>query len=344
MKKPIKDILDLDEYTITEELPPNNYTTLTIAQKKNSPNPKYLCKTFKLNCNTSKAQKTVIETFYQINNQKYQYLQCYNHYSFLSFKLDWNPTFSMKYISSTTLDDILKRKNTENKWKLSDALNCLFAVAEGVGYLHDHIVYHGNLCPSNIIVDAANQCYVCDFGLYPIKNLYIKPREVVNKDYRAPEMNVYEPTSKCDVYSYGVLMCHVGLVFLKPKNIESLHDFLTKDDKTKFNFLPSFLTDLIMKCLSQNPLERPSFRDIRDHFQNSKYILGSSSISALYTEFKKSIYIKNLAEKGDTFALNKLGNMYAEGKGIQKDDHEAMKCYKKAALRGNSDAQANYGI
>ena len=49
------------------------------------------------------------------------------------------------------------------------------------------------------------------------------------------------------------------------------------------------------------------------------------------------------AEQGDADAQNKLGAVYANGQGVEKDQAVAVKWYRKAAEQGNSDAQYNLG-
>jgi uncharacterized protein len=50
-----------------------------------------------------------------------------------------------------------------------------------------------------------------------------------------------------------------------------------------------------------------------------------------------------LADHGDAKAQNKLGNMYAAGQGLARDDAEAMKWYCLAADQGYPNAEANLG-
>ncbi|MXW90932.1 MAG: hypothetical protein F4114_15320 [Rhodospirillaceae bacterium] len=52
---------------------------------------------------------------------------------------------------------------------------------------------------------------------------------------------------------------------------------------------------------------------------------------------------RRLAEQGHASAQNNLGNMYAEGHGVQQDHAEAVKWYRRAAKQGESDAQNNLG-
>jgi TPR repeat protein len=51
-----------------------------------------------------------------------------------------------------------------------------------------------------------------------------------------------------------------------------------------------------------------------------------------------------LAESGNATAQVYLGNMYREGRGVAKDDEEALKWLLKAAEQGNAGAQDNVGF
>lgn len=53
---------------------------------------------------------------------------------------------------------------------------------------------------------------------------------------------------------------------------------------------------------------------------------------------------QSLAEQGHAGAQYNLGLLYANGKGVQKDDAKAWQWYEKAAVQGHADAQVNLGI
>ena len=53
--------------------------------------------------------------------------------------------------------------------------------------------------------------------------------------------------------------------------------------------------------------------------------------------------LKALAEQGVAKAQHKLGWMYDFGKGVPKNDKEAVKWYRKAAEQGDAEAQTNLG-
>jgi TPR repeat protein len=49
------------------------------------------------------------------------------------------------------------------------------------------------------------------------------------------------------------------------------------------------------------------------------------------------------AEKGDPDTMFALGQMYATGRGVEKDQQKAVAYFHKAAELGNADAQQSYG-
>jgi len=84
----------------------------------------------------------------------------------------------------------------------------------------------------------------------------------------------------------------------------------------------------------------------------SLFVAGSAAAGALedgdaaYHEqdYAKAAELwKPLAEKGDATAQFYLGNLYAEGKGVKRDDAAAFQWFQRAADKGNASAQYNVG-
>lgn len=342
-----KAFINFNEFGEFRRLAKTSTTKIVLSEKKGSPMPQYIFKVFSFQCFPPDQQKTIMETFYQISKKKCQYLQSYKHFSF-SYHSKLKPTFSMKYNSSRTLETVIKTSNILTSFNIENIFHCLFAVAEGMSYLHSHLINHGNLCPSNIIIDEANQFYLCDFGLYPIKKLYIEGKNMFNIDYKDPCMRNNEPTDKNDIYSFGVLMCELLLPFLQATKMidqsETLKSFLKKTNKNKFINFPSFFADLISKCLSPFESERPSFNKIISAFETANEEVFDVNVKQLYKKFVESDYLHNLADQDNINALNKLGGMYDNGKDVQKDHRKALEFYKRAADLNDPKAQNNYGV
>ena len=75
--------------------------------------------------------------------------------------------------------------------------------------------------------------------------------------------------------------------------------------------------------------------------QLSKAVETNNPSVAFATEIKA---LKTEADNGDATAQNNLGNLYANGQLVPKDEKEAVKWYRKAAEQGDVMAQNNLGI
>lgn len=61
-------------------------------------------------------------------------------------------------------------------------------------------------------------------------------------------------------------------------------------------------------------------------------------------DYLKAVQVwRGLAEKGDPVAQYRLGALYAEGKGVVRDDATAMMWFQRSANQGYADAQYNVG-
>src|SRR5262249_13978000 len=55
-------------------------------------------------------------------------------------------------------------------------------------------------------------------------------------------------------------------------------------------------------------------------------------------------WYRRAAEAGDKNAMTNLGLMYADGRGVAKDEEEAVRWYRRAAEAGNAAAMHNLGF
>ncbi|KAI3816737.1 hypothetical protein L1987_16441 [Smallanthus sonchifolius] len=131
------------------------------------------------------------------------------------------------FISNGNLASALRgRTSTVLTW--STRLKITKGTARGLAYLHEcspRKFVHGDIKPSNILLDNEHQPYISDFGLNRLIDItgnnmssggfmggglsYLKSTqtEKVN-NYRAPEARVSSnrPTQKWDVYSFGIVL------------------------------------------------------------------------------------------------------------------------------------------
>ena len=67
-------------------------------------------------------------------------------------------------------------------------------------------------------------------------------------------------------------------------------------------------------------------------------------VTAAQAESRELKKLTVAAEKGDADAQNSLATAYAAGEGVQQDDAEAVKWFRRAAEQGYASAQFNLGV
>ncbi|KAJ6719285.1 LEUCINE-RICH REPEAT RECEPTOR-LIKE PROTEIN KINASE PXC1 [Salix purpurea] len=135
------------------------------------------------------------------------------------------------FISNGNLANALRGKNGQPSTSLSWSTRLRIAkgTARGLAYLHEcspRKFVHGDVKPSNILLDNEFQPYISDFGLNRLINItgnnpsssggfmggalpYLKSTQTERtNNYRAPEARVSgnRPTQKWDVYSLGIVL------------------------------------------------------------------------------------------------------------------------------------------
>ncbi len=120
--------------------------------------------------------------------------------------------FSMKYIEGPTLSDLLAAGPLDPQ----RAAQLLAQVCRAIDFAHQHGVLHRDLKPSNILIDAAGQPHVTDFGLakqITDRHSLTQPGAIVGTPaYMSPEQAAGSSGSvgpASDVYSLGAILYHM---------------------------------------------------------------------------------------------------------------------------------------
>ncbi|KAG1367785.1 integrin-linked protein kinase 1 [Cocos nucifera] len=181
-----------------------------------------------------------------------------------------------EYLPKGDLRDFLKRKGT-----LKPALAVRFAldIARGMNYLHEHkpeAIIHRDLEPSNVLRDDSGHLKVADFGVSKL----LKVAKTVREDrpltwqdtacrYVAPEVfRNEEYDMKVDVFSFSLIlqeMIEGCSPFSHIQDNEVPKAYASKE-RPSFRASPKLyacgLKELIEQCWSENPADRPAFREI----------------------------------------------------------------------------------
>jgi len=114
------------------------------------------------------------------------------------------PYLVMEYVDGTRIDQHVTELDT------AEILDLFLRVCEAVTYAHRNLIIHRDLKPSNILVDAAGQPKLLDFGIAKILDVPEETRTVdrlLTPEYSSPEQFRGEAHStSTDIYSLGAVL------------------------------------------------------------------------------------------------------------------------------------------
>ncbi|XP_047315694.1 probable receptor-like protein kinase At4g10390 [Impatiens glandulifera] len=192
-----------------------------------------------------------------------------------------------EYISNGTLQEKLHSHHQEVlSWK--SRMVIAFQLAGAIQYLHDkcslHII-HGDIKPSNILLDQRLNCKLCDFGSAKMGfSSMVLPPSSADRNLIMGSPGYVDPqflrtgiaSKKSDVYSFGVIMLELitGMEAFCPEKGQMLTSVVGTDvGKTVKMVDPSLKGNFVLEevkamsslaglCLKTSPILRPSMSDI----------------------------------------------------------------------------------
>jgi serine/threonine protein kinase len=159
-----------------------------------------------------------------------------------------------------------------------------FRVAQAMEHLHAARIIHRDLKSGNILLDEDDLPRVCDFGLVGFKTRGTRTGYVGTAQWMAPEILRSSPfyDEKVDVYSFAVLLWEM-LTLSEPyaglTQDQIVMSIIEKGARPAIpsNFGPPKLIDLIKRCWSEKPVDRPSFSQITATlFSSEVHFLGTN--------------------------------------------------------------------
>lgn len=126
-------------------------------------------------------------------------------------------------------------------------------VASGMEYLHSRGILHLDIKPANILLDAAGNYVLADFGISQRISEYIHQddaeRTVLISQYMAPERinRTWSVNTYSDVWSFGVMLQEL---------VSGSVSFLEKEERMCMS--SPYLRELMIACTLEHPHLRPS--------------------------------------------------------------------------------------
>ncbi|MDY7038794.1 MAG: serine/threonine-protein kinase [Thermodesulfobacteriota bacterium] len=265
---------------------------------------------------------------------------------FRIFDYDDYPCMVMQYIRGTDLEKVIKRaRSTKAKTGGRGALSIersshiFIQILEGMGFVHKYGIVHGDIKPSNIILDKQGRAKIADFGLSFLRSRKKNvKREILpggTPYYMSPEQILHEEVDfRSDIYSLGVTFYYMltGELPLgdKKKIMEVLESHLegslekAKRTLDEYKNIRSGIKRAILKALERDPDNRH-----QSCLEFSLAIKGEVPYEMYSELLRLSLFTKNDITLSERAQLDKI----SEIKGLHQEEAEAMESNIRKEMR-----------
>ena len=176
----------------------------------------------------------------------------------------------MEYVKGGSIREVILEQGALQE---KDTSKYCQQILQGLAYIHEKGIVHGNLRCANILLDNSNNCKLVDFAISR------RVRDIISESsyisdcsacyWMSPEV---VERSKCiwqsDIWSFGCTV--LEMLNTKPP-YHTLHEYAAMYRIATQDLVPSFphgTSDhcklFIMNCLQREPQGRPSAKDLLD--------------------------------------------------------------------------------
>lgn len=147
----------------------------------------------------------------------------------------------------------------------------VYEIVSAMKDVHMHNLIHRDLKPDNVLYDSSMHVKLIDFGIASPDDSSSKTVGVGSLKFMAPEIlnESSDYNEKVGIYSFGVLL------FFVLSNEKYPQISIAKVASGKKAPIPDcideFSRNLIMRCWSTNPEERPSFAEILEQIERANF-------------------------------------------------------------------------
>lgn len=182
----------------------------------------------------------------------------------------------------------VKEKSGEHlpKFNATTKTICLIGISAGMKFIHEKKIMHRDLKPENIFFDKDFHPKIADFGLARLCEGVSQITSNLGTPYfMAPELfDDGKITDAIDVYAFGVLLLSMFDpdfrfdAHKQPKNLSQLVSHIKNGKRFVMpKNVPEAYVDLINRCWSTDPKDRPTFKAIYEEVtKDDKYFIDGA--------------------------------------------------------------------
>lgn len=244
-----------------------------------------------------KEKEEMLTTRMQFESSIYSYLNfpsITKFYGVCSHDFDNEPfpTLILEYAPKGNLYSIISAARKGDplppKWNNTKILINIFGIASGVAHMHSNNILYRDLKSNNVLEDNNYYPKLADFGMSK-KIIDQNQENTIDTGtplYMAPELiqRSGKYTTAIDVYSFSIIVYElltneVPFGNIKNLNLKYLYSLVTKGKRPVFKReIPKCYKDLITKCWSQKPDDRPTFSEIVEQLKNNREFITELNV------------------------------------------------------------------
>lgn len=237
-----------------------------------------------------------LSVFSQLNHPSIAKFIGYNRCDIYKFE---KPTIITEFLPNESLSYFLKKDRHFSFWDDTQKLIIIYGIASGMSYLHSHNIIHRDLKPDYIYFDEFFFPKIFGFllskELQPNEDKEVFPKIQGTPIYLSPEVYLRKEYSKAsDVYAFSLIVYEI-MTNEKPFNdLINVHQIIekvvNKKERPQFNVsIPDCYRNLIEKCWSQEPVDRPTFSEIVENLKKNPEFITETVNSDDYQKYIKLI-------------------------------------------------------
>lgn len=212
--------------------------------------------------------------------------------------MEYLPQSLSKYINKTSVRGLGLPFHQNPAFNWGNGYHIVKELVNGVAWLHDHGIVHGDIKPQNVLIGNDGSVKLCDYGLAHYENSHALVKYAGSPPYVAPESlapSFGGATPVTDIYS-------LGQTVLALAKLEGLGAYLNEADcyelvsQGKIEEIPEYtplkIALLIMWCSDLVPEARPTATQLREEL-STPITEVSDRLSANSARFDKNRFFRH---------------------------------------------------